>query len=190
MRQTTHAVTPGTSGTFNGLVVSPTANVPYGLASVVIGGITFSYAAGNILAKRSAAANTNYWGGALISSIIRYHCVTTGVASTASPATSQDRSQHPRQAQHPQQNQIGFFGYGFVPARHASRQRAARRNQHGQHSSRQGGCRRTARNPDATAHLRNCRTRRYTMVISSDTNDSSNLSPNSYTEPSSPSKHP
>src|SRR5208282_6074508 len=70
------AVTPGTAGTIYGLVVSPSANVPYGLVSVVIGGVTFNYATGNIALGTVTSgvvvtANTNApWGGALISSII------------------------------------------------------------------------------------------------------------------------
>jgi len=111
---TSHAaVTVGASGTFgvgagNQLVVSPTANVPFGLVSAVIGGTTFNYAAGNI------ALGTQPWGGALISSI-QGSGVSTGVASTDAnsykPGTVTASKTNPA----PMQNQIGLFGYGFVP---------------------------------------------------------------------------
>jgi len=108
------AVTPA-SGAFYGLVVSPTANVPYGVDSVVIQGSTFNYASGNILSTLLAAStSTNYWGGALISSIAG-SSTSTGVATTdaanykpGSPGTASTTSSAPAA------NQVGFFGYGFV----------------------------------------------------------------------------
>jgi hypothetical protein len=111
------AITPGSSGTIFGLVVSPTSNVPYGLVSVVIGGVTYSYAAGNILLTQLAASQTtNYWGGALISSVKGTTGVTTGVvatdASTYKPGTPTLTTVATSPA--PQPNTIAFFGYGFV----------------------------------------------------------------------------
>jgi hypothetical protein len=78
---TNHAsVTVGSSGAFGGastfLVVSPTSNVPFGPVSVVIGGVTFSYGAGNI------AYSAGTWGGALISSIGGIPASSTGVVTT------------------------------------------------------------------------------------------------------------
>ena len=118
---TNHAtVTVGSTGSFgtvSHLVVSPSANVPFGPATVVIGGTSFNYAAGDIASTGvGTVTTTNYWGGVLISSIAcPSPCGGTGVvttdagsykpgtgflASTTSPA--------------PAQNQIGIFGYGFV----------------------------------------------------------------------------
>jgi hypothetical protein len=108
-------VTPGTTGAFFGLLASPTANVPYGLVSVVIGGTTFSYAAGNILSAPLGVTNTNFWGGALISSIIGT-VSTTGVASTASTNYEPGAVTASTTSSAPAANQIGIFGYGFVPA--------------------------------------------------------------------------
>jgi len=104
------AVTVGSSGALYALVVSPTANVPYGPVSVVIGGSTFSYTAGNI-----ALTNAPTWGGALISSI-QGTTASTGVAATdkstykPGPVTTASTT-----STAPGQNQIGFFGYGFCP---------------------------------------------------------------------------
>jgi len=104
---TNHAsVTPGTSGAFTGLVVSPTSNVPFGLVSVVIGGTTFSYAAGNI------ALGTLGWGGALISSI-QGTASSTGVANTDAASYKPGGVAPSTSSSAPLQNQIGFFGYGF-----------------------------------------------------------------------------
>jgi len=109
---TSHAsVTPGSTGQFAKLVVSPSANVPFGPVSVVVGGTTFNYATGNIAI--GAAGN---WGGVLVSSIIGTG-TSTGVAST--DATSYKpgfiASGVSTTSPAPAQNTIGFFGYGFVP---------------------------------------------------------------------------
>jgi len=114
------AVTPGTTGTIYGLVISPSANVPFGLASVVIGGVTFSWASGNIALGSITTGvvvtvgSNAPWGGALISSIIGSG-TTTGVASvsaaTYKPGSTTVSLTNPA----PQTSQIGFFGYGFVP---------------------------------------------------------------------------
>jgi len=106
----------GATGAYGGagnfLVVSPTANVPFGPASVVIQGTTFSYAAGNI------ARGTGTWGGVVISSIVTTNGVGTGVvttdASSYKPGTGFTSTATTTTA--PQQNQIGVFGYGFVNA--------------------------------------------------------------------------
>lgn len=108
------AVTIGSNGGFGGrggqLVISPTANVPFGSISVVIKGTTFRYASGNI------ALGAGVWGGALISSTLgsvtstavvvtdksSYMPGTGFAASTTSPVPAQD--------------QVGLFGYGFIPA--------------------------------------------------------------------------
>jgi hypothetical protein len=114
------AVTPGSAGTIYGLVASPSANVPYGLASVVIGGITFSYAAGNIalgtVSYGQAVTSPNApWGGALISSIIG-SATTTGVASTDAATYKPGSTTVSLTSPAPQTSQIGIFGYGFVPS--------------------------------------------------------------------------
>jgi hypothetical protein len=98
---------------FSQLLVSPTSNVPYGPVSVVIGGITFSYAAGNILSANIAGANTNYWGGVLISSIVG-SASTTGVVSTASASYEPGAVTPSTTSPAPAPNQIGIFGYGFA----------------------------------------------------------------------------
>jgi hypothetical protein len=113
------AVTPGTTGTVYGLVVSPSTNVPYGLVSVVIGGVTFSYAAGNIAsgAVTSGVVVTSPnapWGGALISSIIG-SASTTGVAAVSATSFAPGSTTVSLTSPAPQTSQIGFFGYGFVP---------------------------------------------------------------------------
>jgi hypothetical protein len=106
---TTHAaVTPGSSGSFGGLIVSPAANVPFGLVNVVIGGVTFSYAAGNI------ALGTGVWSGALISSIVGT-ATSTGVTSTDAANYKPGAVTASTTSPAPAQNQIGYFGYGFVP---------------------------------------------------------------------------
>jgi len=112
------AVTIGATGTNGGassqIVVSPTANVPYGSVNVVVGGITFSYQAGNIVLAYGS------WGqasaGALISSIAGSSS-TTGVAITDASnykpgAVNTASTSSPA----PLQNQMAFFGYGFVNA--------------------------------------------------------------------------
>jgi len=115
------SVTPGTTGTVYGLVASPSANVPFGLDSVVIAGQTFNYASGNIALGSITTGvvvtpNTNApWGGALISSIIG-SATTTGVASTDASAYKPGSTTVSLTSPAPQTSQIGFFGYGFVPA--------------------------------------------------------------------------
>jgi len=113
---TSHAaVTIGSTGAVGGagnqIVVSPTANVPFGSVSVVVGGTTFNYATGNI------AVGTTPWGGALISSIAGT-ISSTGVvqidAANYKPALQASGASKSNPA--PQQNQIGFFAYGFVPS--------------------------------------------------------------------------
>jgi hypothetical protein len=111
---TNHAsVVIGSSGAIGGagvfLVVSPTTNVPFGPASVVIGGTTFSYAAGNI------AVASGVWGGALISSIIGTTS-STGVATTDASSYKPGGYAASTTSTAPQTSQIGVFGYGFVPA--------------------------------------------------------------------------
>jgi len=109
------AITPGASGAVYDVVVSPTANVPFGLAPVVVGGITFNYASGNILSTMLGVANTNYWGGALISSI-------TGTSSSTGVVTADKPSYMPGSvtpsttSPAPTQGQISYFGYGFCAA--------------------------------------------------------------------------
>lgn len=106
------AVTIGSNGEFGSagaqLVVSPTANVPFGSVGVVIIGTTFSYASGNI------ALGSGTWGGALVSSI-RGSTSSTGVLGTDkfayAPGTGFAVS---TTSPAPAQNQVGFFGYGFV----------------------------------------------------------------------------
>lgn len=107
------AVTVGPSGAFAGeggqLVVAPRANVPYGPVSVVDGGTTFSYAQGNI------ALGAGTWGGVLISSIpgtISSTAVVTADASSYKPGTGFAVSST---SPAPAQNQVAFFGYGFIP---------------------------------------------------------------------------
>ena len=115
------AVTPGTTGAVYALVASPSANVPYGVVSVVIGGVTFNWASGNIALGAITSGvvvtvgSNAPWGGALISSVIG-GATTTGVASvsasTFSPGSTTVSLTNPA----PQTSQIGFFGYGFVPS--------------------------------------------------------------------------
>jgi hypothetical protein len=126
---TNHAsVVVGSGGTIYGLVVSPTTTVPYGLDSVVAGGATFSYAAGNIamgsvaLGTTAAVRTFAPWGGALISSI-QGSGTTTGVVVTdsanykpGSPAFPGTAASTTATSPAPQGNKIAFFGYGFVPA--------------------------------------------------------------------------
>jgi hypothetical protein len=110
------AITVGSAGNFFGQVVSPSANVPYGLVSAVIQGTTFSFANGNI-AINVVIGGANKWGGALISSVIGTASTSTGVASlsgsTFLPGTPASGASTTSPA--PQQNEIGLFGYGFVP---------------------------------------------------------------------------
>jgi len=117
---TNHAsVVIGTSGSFGGagafLVVSPNTNVPFGPVSVLLDGTTFSYAAGNIASGFAAGATT--FGGVLISSVIGITATSTGVVSldqaNYKPGSVSTAS---KTSPAPIQNQIGFFGYGFVPA--------------------------------------------------------------------------
>jgi len=110
------AVTVGASGTIGvgggaQLVVSPSAQVPYGVASVVIAGTTFSYAAGNIA---QSSTGTLSWGGALISSIAG-SAGTTGVAAMDASSYKPGAQHTPSTGPGPIQNQMAFFGYGFVP---------------------------------------------------------------------------
>jgi trimeric autotransporter adhesin len=112
---TSHSsVTVGSSGAFAGaggqLVVAPTSQVPFGSVSAVIGGVTFNYASGNI------ALGASTWGGALISSIVGSTSSTGVVTSDATsymPGTGFPVS---TTSPAPAQNQVAFFGYGFVLA--------------------------------------------------------------------------
>lgn len=114
------AITVGSSGsigTITHVVVSPTAQVPFGPVSVVIDGVTFNYASGNIASTGvSNANNVNYWGGVLISSISTSNNVGTGVVTTDAasykPGTTGFTASKTSPA--PAQDQIGIFGYGFV----------------------------------------------------------------------------
>ncbi len=122
-----NAIVVSSTGTFYGVVLSPTANVPFGNQPVTIQGSTFSYANGNIalgsvttgVAISTAGATKDFpWGGAFISSIAGTS-TSTGIANIDSssgnykPGTGfSASSSNPK----PVQNQIGFFGYGFVPA--------------------------------------------------------------------------
>jgi len=114
------SVTPGSTGSFVGLVISPSANVPFGPASVVIAGTTFNFAAGNIAIGPISSgvvvtANTAApWGGVLISSIIGSG-TTTGVAATNAANYQPGSTTVSKTNPAPQPSQIGFFGYGFVP---------------------------------------------------------------------------
>jgi large repetitive protein len=111
------SITPGSSGSFYHVVVAPLSQVPYGAANVVVGGTTFSYAAGNILSTLLAATPTvNYWGGALISSV-QGSVSSTGVVSTDAanykPGAVANAATLATTSAAPPQNQMGFFGYGF-----------------------------------------------------------------------------
>ena len=122
---TNHAsYTVGSAGTVFGLVVSPTANVPFGNVAVVVQGNTFNYASGNIASgavstpqaiSTSGVSIDIPWGGALISSI-QGTTASTGIASldatSYKPGTGFTAS---TSSPKPVQNQMGFFGYGFVP---------------------------------------------------------------------------
>ncbi|MDA4114960.1 MAG: hypothetical protein OK442_00220 [Thaumarchaeota archaeon] len=107
------AVTIGTNGEFHTagakLVVSPSSNVPFGTASVVIKGATFNYASGNI------ALASGTWGGVLISSIIG-GATTTGVAAVSATSFMPGSTAVSLTSPAPQTSQMGFFGYGFVPS--------------------------------------------------------------------------
>jgi len=110
---TSHAgVTIGSSGAIAGagaqIVLSPTANVPFGPASVVIAGVTFSYAAGNI--EFGAGA----WSGVLISSIAGTGGAGTGVAVTDASSYKPGGYSASATSPAPQTSEIGIFGYGFV----------------------------------------------------------------------------
>lgn len=113
------SVTPGTTGTVYGLVVSPSANVPFGLASVVIGGVTFNYASGNIALGAISpgsvvtVGSNAPWGGALISSIIGT-ITSTGVASVDATTYKPGSTTVSLTSPAPQTSQIAFFGYGFI----------------------------------------------------------------------------
>jgi len=122
------AITVGSSGAIYGVVVAPTANVPFGQANVVLEGTTFSYAAGNIAsagitpgaivttAAVTTAGTATPWGGALISSI-------KGSSGTGTAVLGSDKSSYmPGSVTYPsttspapQQNTIAFIGYGFLP---------------------------------------------------------------------------
>ena len=106
------SVVVGSNGAFGGLgtylVVSPTANVPFGPVSVVIAGDTFNYATGNI------AYGPGVWGGVLISSIAGT-ATSTGVVTTDASSYKPGSGFTPSTTSAgPAQNTIGFFGYGFV----------------------------------------------------------------------------
>jgi hypothetical protein len=110
---TSHAsFTIGSSGAVGGaggqIIVSPTGNVPFGQANVVVAGNTFSYAAGNI------AIASGTWGGVVISSIIGTSGTSTGVASIDASSYKPGAVTASKTSSAPAQNQIGFFGYGFV----------------------------------------------------------------------------
>jgi len=123
---TSHAsITVGTSGAFYGVVVSPTANVPFGATTATIQGNTFGYANGNIAlggistgqAISTVGVTNNFpWGGNLISSIVGTSA-STGIANLDSsnykPGTAFTAS---TSSPKPVQNQLGFSGFGFVPA--------------------------------------------------------------------------
>jgi len=103
-----HAGVTPVSGAFYRLVVSPTANVPYGPVSVVIGGTIQ-------LCSRQHPTSSGTWGGALISSV-QGTASSTGVAATDSstykPQHFQPRLYH---SSAPIQNQVGFFGVWLCP---------------------------------------------------------------------------
>jgi hypothetical protein len=110
---TTHAsVTVSSTGAFGGagamLVVSPTANVPFGPAPVVIQGTTFNYASGNI------ALGAGVWGGVLISSIQGSES-STGITSLDSSSYKPGESTAASTTSPaPLKSQVGIFGYGFI----------------------------------------------------------------------------
>jgi len=128
------AQTVGASGAVYGMVVAPTSNVPFGQANVVLDGVTFSYATGNIVNPATAAVApcagvgvctgvipvaatfAAPWGGALISSIKGSAGTGTAVlgsdATTYKPGTVSTAS---ATSPVPQQNTIAFMGYGFLP---------------------------------------------------------------------------
>jgi len=117
---TNHAsVVIGASGSWAGagnlLVVSPSTNVPYGPVNAVIDGITFNYAAGNIATGASPNTGTGNWGGVLISSIIGTATSTGVAAADASSYKPGAQTTPSTTSAAPAQNQIGVFGYGFVP---------------------------------------------------------------------------
>jgi len=92
------------------LVVSPSANVPFGPAAVVIQGTTFNYATGNI------ALGVGTWGGVLISSI-QGTSSSTGIASFDSSSYKPgEPTSASTSSPAPLKSQVGQFGYGFVPA--------------------------------------------------------------------------
>ncbi len=114
----------GGAGTVSGLGISPSSNVPFGNVAAVVQGNTFNYANGNIAsgpvstgqAISTVGVNRNIpWGGALISSI-QGTSASTGIASLDAsnykPGTAFTAS---TSSPKPVQNQMGFFGYGFVP---------------------------------------------------------------------------
>ena len=115
------SVTPGTAGAVYGLVVSPSANVPYGLVSVVVAGVTFNWASGNIALGAVppgvvvTVGSNAPWGGALISSVIGSG-TTTGVAAVSASTFAPGSTTVSLTSPAPQTSQIAFFGYGFVPA--------------------------------------------------------------------------
>jgi hypothetical protein len=107
----------GDFGTTSHLVVSPSGNVNFGQANVVIDGITFSYALGNIASTGvGTTVTTNYWGGVLISSIACIgSCGGTGVVSTDASSYKPGTGFTPSTTSPaPAQDQIGIFGYGFT----------------------------------------------------------------------------
>jgi len=112
---TSHAsVVVGSTGAFGGvggqLVVAPSATVPFGPSTVVIGGVSFNYATGNI------ASGVGTWGGVLITSI-QGTTAGTGVVITDASSYKPGAQTTPSYTNPgPAQNQIGFFGYGFIPS--------------------------------------------------------------------------
>jgi len=117
------AITVGTSGIISNVVVSPTSNVPFGQANVVIDGTTFSYAAGNIATSTgvtsgvvaTTATGAAPWGGALVSSILGHAAVGTGVVGLDATSYKPGSVTTPSSTSPaPAQNAIAFFGYGFV----------------------------------------------------------------------------
>jgi hypothetical protein len=115
------ALTVPASGAVYNLVVAPTANVPFGQANVVLDGTTFSYSNGNIATSAgvtpgvtTATGSAAPWGGALISSIRGTAAVGTAVLTTDASNYKPGAATASKTSPKPQQNSIGFFGYGFV----------------------------------------------------------------------------
>jgi len=97
--------TPDSTGQFgvgggSHILLSPTANVPFGSVSVVIQGNTFSWAAGNIQ-QGTAVSATPVLGGILVSSITSGG---TGIASLSSSSLAFGST-------------VAVFGYGYTAAK-------------------------------------------------------------------------